>query len=53
MLTPELIALIAAGGVLLFGADKLPKLARSAGSIRKEFLLGQHEAKQLEREIRK
>lgn len=52
MLTPEIIALIAAGGILLFGAEKLPKLARSAGSIRKEFLLGQDEAKRLERDIR-
>lgn len=52
MLTPEIIALIAAGGLLLFGAEKLPKLARSAGAVRKEFLLGQQEAKQIEREIR-
>jgi Sec-independent protein translocase protein TatA len=29
---------------LLFGADKLPKLARSAGQAKKEFLIGQVEA---------
>lgn len=29
---------------LLFGADKLPKLARSAGQAKKEFLMGQVEA---------
>jgi TatA/E family protein of Tat protein translocase len=31
-------------GALLFGADKLPKLARSAGSAKKEFMLGQIDA---------
>ncbi len=31
-------------GALLFGADKLPKLARSAGQAKKEFLVGQAEA---------
>ncbi|HYL27185.1 MAG TPA: twin-arginine translocase TatA/TatE family subunit [Candidatus Nitrosotalea sp.] len=31
-------------GALLFGADKLPKLARSAGAAKKEFLVGQAEA---------
>jgi sec-independent protein translocase protein TatA len=31
-------------GALLFGADKLPKLARSAGQAKKEFLMGQVEA---------
>lgn len=29
---------------LLFGADKLPKLARSAGQAKKEFIAGQAEA---------
>lgn len=29
---------------LLFGADKLPKLARSAGQAKKEFVMGQLEA---------
>lgn len=31
---------------LLFGADKLPKLARSAGQAKKEYLAGQAEADQ-------
>ena len=31
-------------GALLFGADKLPKLARSAGQAKKEFVMGQAEA---------
>ncbi len=31
-------------GALLFGADKLPKLARGAGQAKKEFMLGQIEA---------
>ena len=31
-------------GALLFGADKLPKLARSAGEAKKEFMMGQIEA---------
>ena len=30
--------------ILLFGADKLPKLARSAGQAKKEFMVGQAEA---------
>lgn len=31
-------------GALLFGAEKLPKLARSAGQAKKEFMMGQAEA---------
>jgi TatA/E family protein of Tat protein translocase len=31
-------------GALLFGAEKLPKLARSAGQAKKEFMMGQIEA---------
>jgi sec-independent protein translocase protein TatA len=38
------VILLVAGGVLIFGADKLPKLARSAGQAKKEFLVGQAEA---------
>ncbi|HEY2554154.1 MAG TPA: twin-arginine translocase TatA/TatE family subunit [Candidatus Cybelea sp.] len=38
------IALIVGAAVLLFGADKLPKLARSAGQAKKEFVVGQAEA---------
>lgn len=29
---------------LLFGADRLPKLARSAGQAKKEYMMGQAEA---------
>ena len=42
--SPEIIGIIVVGAVLLFGADKLPKLARSAGQAKKEFLVGQAEA---------
>lgn len=35
---------IAVLGALLFGGDKLVKLARSAGQAKKEFALGQIEA---------
>ncbi len=38
------VAAIVGVAVLLFGADKLPKLARSAGLAKKEFLRGQEEA---------
>ena len=38
------IALIVGAAVLLFGVDKLPKLARSAGLAKKEFMVGQAEA---------
>jgi TatA/E family protein of Tat protein translocase len=31
-------------GALLFGAEKLPKIARSAGQAKKEFMMGQIEA---------
>ncbi|HEV3140867.1 MAG TPA: twin-arginine translocase TatA/TatE family subunit [Vicinamibacterales bacterium] len=41
---PEIIGVIVILGVLLFGAEKLPKLARSAGTAKKEFLIGQAEA---------
>lgn len=39
-----IILAIGAVAALLFGADKLPKLARSAGQAKKEFLIGQIEA---------
>ena len=42
--SPEIIGIIVIGAVLLFGADKLPKLARSAGQAKKEFMVGQAEA---------
>jgi len=39
------IVLVVIGlGVLLFGADKLPKLARGMGQAKREFLVGQAEA---------
>jgi TatA/E family protein of Tat protein translocase len=41
---PMEIALIVGAAVLLFGADKLPKLARSLGNAKKEFAVGQVEA---------
>jgi len=42
--SPEILVIIVIAGVVLFGADKLPKLARSAGQAKKEFLVGQAEA---------
>ena len=44
LLSPEIIGIIVIGAVLLFGAEKLPKLARSAGQAKKEFMVGQAEA---------
>jgi sec-independent protein translocase protein TatA len=44
LLTPEIIGIVVVAAVLLFGAEKLPKLARSAGQAKKEFLMGQAEA---------
>jgi sec-independent protein translocase protein TatA len=41
---PMEIAMIVGAAILLFGADKLPKLARSAGQAKKEFMVGQAEA---------
>ncbi len=41
---PMEIAMIVGAAVLLFGADKLPKLAKSAGQAKKEFMVGQAEA---------
>jgi len=40
---PIMIGIIALAA-LLFGADKLPKLARSAGQAKKEFIQGQADA---------
>jgi len=39
-------------GALLFGADKLPKLARSAGAAKKEFMMGQIEADEATARVR-
>ena len=42
--SPEIIMIMIGLGLLLFGAEKLPKLARSAGLAKKEFMVGQAEA---------
>ena len=44
MFSPMEIAAVVGVAILVFGADKLPKLARSAGQAKKEFLVGQAEA---------
>ncbi len=49
---PMEIALLVGAAVLLFGADKLPKLARSAGQAKKEYLVGQAEADMAAEEAR-
>jgi len=38
------ILLIVGAAVLLFGANKIPQLARSMGQAKKEFMVGQAEA---------
>ncbi len=40
---PIIIGIVVVGA-LLFGGDKLVKLARSAGQAKKEFMMGQMEA---------
>lgn len=42
--SPEILLIVVGLGILLFGAEKLPKLARSAGQAKKEFMVGQAEA---------
>lgn len=42
--TTTMLLITVAIGALLFGGDKLVKLARSAGQAKKEFALGQIEA---------
>lgn len=44
LLSPEIIGIVVLAAVVLFGAEKLPKLARSAGQAKREFLMGQAEA---------
>ena len=44
LLSPEIIGIVVIAAVVLFGAEKLPKLARSAGQAKKEFMIGQAEA---------
>ena len=41
---PMEIAILVGAAVLLFGADRVPKLARSLGQTKKEFMVGQAEA---------
>lgn len=48
LLSPEILGIIVIAAILLFGAEKLPKFARSAGQARKEFLAGQAEADAVE-----
>src|SRR5581483_10572770 len=42
--SPEIIAIVVVAAIVLFGAEKLPKLARSAGQAKREFMVGQAEA---------
>jgi sec-independent protein translocase protein TatA len=44
MFSPIEIAAVVGVAILIFGAEKLPKLARSAGQAKKEFMVGQAEA---------
>jgi sec-independent protein translocase protein TatA len=44
MFSPMEIAAVVGVAILIFGADKLPKLAKSAGQAKKEFMVGQAEA---------
>ena len=48
----EPIIIVVALAALLFGAEKLPKLARSAGQAKKEFLMGQAEADAAAEQVR-
>lgn len=41
IISPTIIAVLVVVVLLLFGAERLPKLARSAGQAKKEFLKGQ------------
>jgi Sec-independent protein translocase protein TatA len=41
---PILIGIVVVGALLFGGIEKLPKLARSAGAAKKEFMMGQIEA---------
>jgi sec-independent protein translocase protein TatA len=50
--SPEIIGIIVVGALLLFGAERLPKLARSAGQAKKEFMVGQAEADEAATRVR-
>lgn len=52
LLSPEIIGIVVIAAVLLFGAEKLPKLARSAGQAKKEFMMGQAEADAAAEQVR-
>lgn len=41
---PIIIGIVVVGALLFGGIEKLPKLARSAGQAKKEFVMGQIEA---------
>jgi sec-independent protein translocase protein TatA len=41
---PMEILIIASAAIVLFGADKIPKLARGLGQAKAEFVAGQTEA---------
>ncbi|MDQ2866619.1 MAG: twin-arginine translocase TatA/TatE family subunit [Candidatus Eremiobacteraeota bacterium] len=41
---PIIIGIVVVGALLFGGIEKLPKLARSAGMAKKEFVMGQIEA---------
>lgn len=51
--SPEIIGLVVIGAIVLFGAEKLPKLARSAGQAKREFVVGQAEADVAAERVRK
>ena len=42
--SPMVIGIVVIAAVVLFGAERLPKLARSAGQAKKEFIAGQADA---------
>lgn len=42
--SPMVIGIVVIAAIVLFGAERLPKLARSAGQAKKEFMAGQAEA---------
>lgn len=52
LLSPEIIGIVVLAAVVLFGAEKLPKLARSAGQAKKEFMIGQAEADAAAEQVR-
>ena len=49
---PMEIAILVGAAVLLFGADRVPKLARGIGQAKKEFMVGQAESDAAEEKLR-